>query len=89
MKMGRSPKDPWTIAHKNKQNGGFTRFGDHLTLKMGRFSPRDQPDSFDLKNWPVCPSGPTSSIANVLTNLHEKVWKNDIENLDHQKIHRL
>ncbi|KAG5576300.1 hypothetical protein H5410_056434 [Solanum commersonii] len=30
------PKDPWTISHDIQQNGWFTIFGDHITLKMGR-----------------------------------------------------
>ncbi|KAG5576298.1 hypothetical protein H5410_056432 [Solanum commersonii] len=38
-KKSGSPKDPWTIAHDNRQNGGFTRSGDHLTLKMGLLAP--------------------------------------------------
>ncbi|KAG5576297.1 hypothetical protein H5410_056431 [Solanum commersonii] len=33
-----SKKYPWTIAYENWQNGGFTRSGDHLTLKMDRFA---------------------------------------------------
>ncbi|KAG5611835.1 hypothetical protein H5410_023116 [Solanum commersonii] len=32
----------WTIAHKNRQNGGFTCIGACLTLKMGRFSRKGQ-----------------------------------------------
>ncbi|KAG5576419.1 hypothetical protein H5410_056553 [Solanum commersonii] len=38
-----SPKDPWTLAHENRQNGGFTYYEVHFTLKIGRFSHRDQP----------------------------------------------
>ncbi|KAG5576366.1 hypothetical protein H5410_056500 [Solanum commersonii] len=118
---------PWNIAHENRQNRGFTHFGDHLTLKMDWFSRRDHParmstknlakmtskiwitkramdyrtrklksrspkdpwtiahenrqkwgiyplrGSFDLKNGPVYPSRPTSSIAMVFTNVHEKI----------------
>ncbi|KAG5576355.1 hypothetical protein H5410_056489 [Solanum commersonii] len=41
LKFG-SPKDPWTIAHENQQNDWLISFGDHFTLKMGRFSYRDQ-----------------------------------------------
>jgi len=32
-----SPKNPWTIAYENRQNGGITCSGDRLTLKMGCF----------------------------------------------------
>ncbi|KAG5576428.1 hypothetical protein H5410_056562 [Solanum commersonii] len=31
------------IAHENQQNGGFTRSGAHLTMKMGWFADLDQP----------------------------------------------
>ena len=33
----RSPKCPWSIAHDNRQNEGFTWSGADLTLKMGWF----------------------------------------------------
>jgi len=33
----RSSKSLWTISHENRQNGGFTLSGVHLTLIMGRF----------------------------------------------------
>ena len=33
----RWPKSPWTIAHDNRQNKGFTWSGEDLTLKMGWF----------------------------------------------------
>jgi len=32
-----SPKSPWTIAHENRQNEGFTWSGAYLILKMGWF----------------------------------------------------
>ncbi|KAG5576330.1 hypothetical protein H5410_056464 [Solanum commersonii] len=38
----KSPKNPRPIAHENWQNGGFARFEARLTLKMDRFSSRDQ-----------------------------------------------
>jgi len=31
-----SPKNSWTIAHENQQNGGFTCSRDRSTLKIGR-----------------------------------------------------
>ncbi|KAG5576324.1 hypothetical protein H5410_056458 [Solanum commersonii] len=38
-----SPKDPWTKAYENPENGWFTSFGAHFTLKMGLFADRHQP----------------------------------------------
>ncbi|KAG5576322.1 hypothetical protein H5410_056456 [Solanum commersonii] len=61
------------LAHKNLQNGGFTFSWDRLNLKMGRFSHRDQPVP---KLW----SSQTSM---------KDFGKNDVGNLDHQKIHGL
>ncbi|KAG5576467.1 hypothetical protein H5410_056601 [Solanum commersonii] len=40
-KKSGSPKDSWTIAHENWQNGRFTLFGARLTLKMGWFTRLD------------------------------------------------
>ena len=31
-----SPKKWCAIAHENRQNEGYARFGDRLTLKMGQ-----------------------------------------------------
>jgi len=33
----RSRKSPWTIAHKSRQNGGFTCSGAHLTFILRHF----------------------------------------------------
>ena len=38
-----SPKKLCAIAHKNRQNEGYARFGAHLTLQMSRISRDDQP----------------------------------------------
>ncbi|KAG5576294.1 hypothetical protein H5410_056428 [Solanum commersonii] len=43
-----SAKDPWTIAHENRQNKVFTHYGDRSTLKMG--SPK-YPWIIALENW--------------------------------------
>ncbi|KAG5576358.1 hypothetical protein H5410_056492 [Solanum commersonii] len=72
------------IAHENWQNRGFTHFEAHYTLKIGRFARRrfatsgqtgsianDFTGLFDLENGLIFSSGPTESIAKVLTDVHE------------------
>ncbi|KAG5576380.1 hypothetical protein H5410_056514 [Solanum commersonii] len=89
------PKDPWTIAHENLQNWGFTCSGDHLTMKINRTQKLTKRGiyllrgSFDLENGPICPSRPTSAIAKVLMTSTNFFCKNDVGNLDHQKINGL
>ena len=38
-----SPKKWFAIAHENRQNEGYARFGTRLTFKMGRTGREGQP----------------------------------------------
>ena len=40
----RSPKIWFAIAHENRRNEWYARFGAHLTFKMGRTGCEGQPD---------------------------------------------
>ena len=40
-----SPKKWCAIAHENRRNEGYTRFGDRLTFQMGRKGRDGQPDA--------------------------------------------
>ena len=40
-----SPKKWYAIAHENRRNKGYARFGARLTLKMGRTSHEGKLDS--------------------------------------------
>ena len=41
-----SPKKWFAIAHKNRRNEGYARFGACLTFKIGRKSLEGQPDAY-------------------------------------------
>ena len=43
MSESESPKKWFAIAHENRQNEGYARFGAHLTFQMGRTSRDGQP----------------------------------------------
>ena len=40
-----SPKKRFAIAHENRQNEGYARFGARLTFQMGRTGRDGQPDA--------------------------------------------
>ena len=40
-----SPKKLFAIAYENRINGGYARFEDRFTLKMGRTDREGQPDA--------------------------------------------
>ena len=41
----RLPKKWFAIAHENRRNEGYARFGARLTFKMGRTGGKAQPDA--------------------------------------------
>ncbi|KAG5576316.1 hypothetical protein H5410_056450 [Solanum commersonii] len=60
---------------------------DYSTRKLAKWVVYQLQGSFHLENGSVCPSGLTFSIAKVLMDVPKNFRKNDIQNLDHQKIH--
>ncbi|KAG5576333.1 hypothetical protein H5410_056467 [Solanum commersonii] len=62
---------------------------DNSTRKLVKRVVYQLRGSSHLENRPICPSGQNDSITKVLTNVHKKFRKNDIENLDYQKLHGL
>ncbi|KAG5576351.1 hypothetical protein H5410_056485 [Solanum commersonii] len=65
------------------------RSKDYSTRKSTKLLVYYLRGSFHLENGSVCRSGPTDSIAKVLTDVHKNFDKKDIANLDHQNIHGL
>ncbi|KAG5576338.1 hypothetical protein H5410_056472 [Solanum commersonii] len=63
------------------------RFMDYSTRKLVKWVVYQLRGSCHLENGLVCLSEPTGSIAKVLTDVQENFRKNNIGNLDHQKIH--
>ncbi|KAG5576307.1 hypothetical protein H5410_056441 [Solanum commersonii] len=62
---------------------------DYSTRKLAKRLVYQLWGLFHLENMSIFPSGPTNSIAKVLMDIHENFGKNDIANLDNQKLHGL